>query len=167
MAKIKYNPNEMLPIVEECAGRGYTDIELCKKLGIGHTAFYDYQNKYPEFKTAIKRGKRIADDKVEQKLYKRALGYRYTEVTKEPVKVFDEDGNEVGVSKKLHVTKKVTKHLPPDVTAIRLFLLNRKPEEWQDRQNLNVNHDGFIPQTFAEWVKFNANKRKGNNGVSE
>ena len=167
MAKLKYNPEEMLEIVEECAGKGYTDHELARKLGIGASAYYDYQNKYPEFKEAIKKGKRIANDRVEQKLYKRAMGYKYTEVTREPVKVFDEDGNEVGASKKLHITKKVTKLLPPDVTAIRLYLLNRKPEDWKDRQNIDVNHSGFVPRTFAEWVKFNANSRKANNGVSE
>jgi len=150
MAKLKYNPEEMLPILEQCAGRGYTDLELARKIGIGTSSYYEYQFKYPEFKEAVKNGKRIANNRVEQKLYKRAMGYKYTEVTREPVTVFDEEGNEVGRGNKLHVTKKVTKYLAPDVTAIRLFLINRKPEDWKDKRDFNFSGDIDINVTIED-----------------
>lgn len=134
----KYNPKKMLPIIEKCAGRGYTDEEIARKLGISVATFYNWQKEFLEFLEAVKRGKKVADNKVEQKLYKRAIGYKIKETTREPVRVFDEDGNEIGRGNKLNVTKTVTKNLIPDVGAIKMWLINRKPEEWRDKQDVDV-----------------------------
>ncbi len=125
----KYNPEKMLPVIEECAGKGYTDKEVAGKIGIGTSAFYEWLKEFPEFSEAIKRGKKVADNKVEQKLYKRALGYKYKETTKEP-SLLD--------VKKLVKTKVVIKHLAPDIGAIKMWLCNRKPKEWRDKQDINL-----------------------------
>ena len=65
---------------------------------------------------------------VENALLKRALGYKYKETTKEPVK--NQDTGEY----ELTITKEVTKEVSPDVTAQIYWLKNRKPNEWRDRR---------------------------------
>ncbi|WPK12251.1 helix-turn-helix domain-containing protein [Lysinibacillus louembei] len=94
---------------------------------------YEWQNKYSEICDALKRGKEVIDRQVENALLKRALGYKYDEVTKEMV----EDG-----SGRLEVTKVVTKEVQPDVTAQIFWLKNRKPVEWRDKQQ--VEHSGIM-----------------------
>ena len=59
-------------------------------------------------------------------MLKRALGYKYTEVTKERI-----EGGFV-------VTKEVTKEVVPDTTAQIFWLKNRKPNEWRDKQNVEL-----------------------------
>lgn len=74
----------------------------------------------------LENGKEVIDRQVENSLLKRALGYRYDEVTYE-------DGVE---------TKRVTKEVQPDTTAQIFWLKNRKPNEWRDKQN--IEHSGSV-----------------------
>ena len=64
----------------------------------------------------------MVDRQVENALLKRALGYQYDEITLE-------DGIE---------TKRVTKEVIPDTTAQIFWLKNRKPDQWRDKQNLEL-----------------------------
>ncbi len=63
---------------------------------------------------------------VEDALFKRAVGYRYEEETKE---------KEVGTSEK-KTAKIVIKEVIPDVTAQMFFLMNRAPGRWADKRVL-------------------------------
>jgi hypothetical protein len=96
----------------------------------------------------LKRGKEVIDRHVENALLKRALGYRYDEVTYEqvPCKPYYDD---VGERKefKLEVTKKVVKEVHPDTTAQIFWLKNRKPEVWRDKQE--INHSGGTDNTVT------------------
>ncbi len=72
----------------------------------------------------LKEGKEeVADsllDKTESQLMKRIKGYSYTEVTKELRNPKKSDREKI--EPELVVTKKVTKHVVPDVGAIAFFL---------------------------------------------
>ena len=91
----------------------------------------------------------------------RALGYRYTETTKEPVGHIDRVTGEVTTS--LEVTKKVRKHVIPDVGAIKHWQVNRDSENWSDKQQREITgKDGGPvalvafpdkPLSLAEWEK--------------
>ena len=129
-AEIKYNPKTFPQIAEHCAGLGYTNLQIAKKLSISHTTYYKYVKDYPEFAEGIEKAKKVVDDKIEQKLFKRASGYSYTEVTRERV------------NGKMTITKKTTKKLAPDVVAMIFWLKNRRPETWRDRRE--VAHSGEI-----------------------
>ena len=72
---------------------------------------------------ALKRGKEVVDIEVENALFKRALGYTYTE---EKVEVSKENG------RKAVKTVQIVKHVMPDTTAQIFWLKNRMPE-WRDR----------------------------------
>jgi hypothetical protein len=75
---------------------------------------------------ALKIGKEIADEIVENKLYQRAIGYNYEETSTE------KDGDRVK-------TKKTIKEMPPDVTAQIFWLKNRLPAKWRDKQEIDNN----------------------------
>ena len=146
---------EKLFLIENWAKEGLTNADIAKKLDIAMSTFCEYQNKYPEFKEALKKGKEIVDYEVENALLKRALGYSFEEKTYETVYV-EEIGSFVE-----KLTKKVIKEVTPDTTAQIFWLKNRKPELWADKHqientkepviNINIiNNDNLQEDFFKE-----------------
>lgn len=136
---------DKLILVEGWARDGLTNEQIAHNLGINVSTLYDYQSKYKEFSEALKKGKEVVDREVENALLKRALGYRYKEVTKELVK-------DISTGKtNLEVTKEVTKEVQPDTTAQIFWLKNRKPKEWRDKQD--VEHTGNMAVTIVDDIK--------------
>ncbi len=133
MAKQKYNNNFPL-LAEDFARKGMIDKEICKKLGIGKSAYYEYQLDHPEFLEAIKRGKVPVDVEVENLLLKRARGYTYEETTVE----FKKDSQGKIDKKKPTLVRKATKQVVPDVTAQIFWLKNRRPDSWKDKHDLKL-----------------------------
>jgi hypothetical protein len=99
----------------------------------------NYKRDHLEFLEALKRGKEVVDITVENALYKKAIGYTYEEVTREPIK--DPETGEY----RLEVTKIVKKEVQPDTTAQIFWLKNRKPAEWRDKHEQEVEITG-LPQ---------------------
>lgn len=148
MGKSKWDTvKDKLILVEGWAREGLTEEQIAKNLGVAYSTFRDYKNKYPALLAALKKGKEVIDFEVENALLKRALGYEYTEVTKERVIRKDEHGK---VLTDIHgfptydmvVTKTVKKEVAPDTTAQIFWLKNRKPKEWRDKRD--VEHSGSI-----------------------
>lgn len=130
MAKGKYQQwiePEGLTLLEGWARDGLTDEQIAHNAGITATTLYDWKNRFPEISEALKRGKEVVDIQVENALLKRALGYKYDEVTREKVK------DPVTGFSCLSITKKVTKEVAPDVTAQIFWLKNRRPDKWRDK----------------------------------
>ena len=126
MAKGKYQEwleLEGLLKLEGWARDGLTDEQIAENIGIRRETLYDWCKRHPNISNALKKGKEVVDRQVENALLKRALGYEYTEVTKEYIP-------EVG---KMIVTKEVSKQVVPDTTAQIFWLKNRKPEDWRDK----------------------------------
>ena len=103
-APTKYDP-DIVDYARALATDGLTNDEMAEKLGIATSTLNDWRKKHPEFSDAIKEGKDQADSKVKMSLYKRALGYSYTER-----KVIDlSDGGQ-----RIETT---VKEVPPDPTS--------------------------------------------------
>ncbi len=86
---------------------------------------------HKEFSSAIKAGREDADALVAQSLYHRALGYSHKET-----KVFcNQDG--------MVTEHDVTKHYAPDTRAAELWLRNRRPKKWNQKQDVNLSGDGI------------------------
>lgn len=125
MAKGKYQEwleLEGLLKLEGWARDGLTDEQISSNMGITTSTLYVWKNKYSEISEALKRGKEVIDRQVENALLKRALGYKYDEVTIEG-----------GVE-----TKRVTKEVVPDTTAQIFWLKNRKPDAWRDKKDVDL-----------------------------
>lgn len=151
MAKSKYQTHVFpkLFLVENWAKDGLTDEEIAKRLGIATSTFYEYKLNYPEFSESLKRGKEVVDYEVEQSLLKRALGYTYVEITREP----DSEGV-------MRITKETTKTVAPDTTAQIFWLKNRKPVEWRDKQEIGVDSESLTGIKISFVNKSNSNKKK-------
>ncbi len=130
--KSKYTEDFPL-LVQGFAREGLNDKEIALKLGINVATLYEYQKEYPEFSKAIKEGKAPVDIQVENAMLKRCLGFQTEEVSVEydPVK---KEGDEAIVTKVIKKTKEIIPHFG----SAAFWLTNRKPETWQNRQNVDA-----------------------------
>ena len=147
MAKGKYHDwltEDGLRRVEGWARDGLSDKQICINIGITQETFYQWSKSYPSFSEAVKKGKAPVDIEVENALLKRALGYKYEEITEE----YDGRDFKKGEAKKPKSVKRVTKEVAPDVGAIAFWLKNRRPDKWRDRPTYDGNvaeqDDGFL-----------------------
>jgi hypothetical protein len=129
---------EKLFLIENWAKEGLTNADIAKKLGIAMSTFCEYQNKYSEFKEALKKGKEIIDYQVENALLKKALGYSYEE------KTYEKEYNELIGEYTETLTKRVIKEVAPDTTAQIFWLKNRKPELWADKHQIENTKEPVI-----------------------
>lgn len=121
--------------LEAWARDGLTYEQIANNCGVALSTLKEWRKNYPAISAALKKGKEVVDIQVENALYKRAMGYEYTETTTERVCIGkDEDGVPIYEMK---VTKEVTKEVQPDVTAQIFWLKNRKPEKWRDKQQID------------------------------
>lgn len=144
MAKGKYQewlePEGLLKL-EGWARDGLTDEQIAKNMGVRTSTLYDWKKKYSEISESLKRGKEVVDRAVENALLKRALGYSYTETTKELV------------GTKMIVTKEVVKEVQPDTTAQIFWLKNRRSDIWRDRKDLEAKVDVNQQDPFKDMSK--------------
>lgn len=108
---------------------GATDREVAEALDIAEGTLYRWKHEKPEFSKALKLGKESADDRVEQSLYRRAVGYSF-----DAIKINQFEGEAV-------ITPYV-EHVPPDVGAAKFWLTNRRAAAWREKQELQ--HSGNI-----------------------
>ena len=135
MAKGKYQEwltHEGLLKIEDWARSGLTDEQIAHNMGIGVRTLYKWKNQFSEITDSLKMGKEVVDIEVENALLKRALGYRFTEVTKKPI-VNQETGKT-----ELMIVRTVETEKVPDTLAIIFWLKNRKPEQWRDKTDAEV-----------------------------
>lgn len=122
---------EKLLLIEGWARDGLTDEQIAFNMGICRDTLIQWKKKYTVISDTLKKGKEVVDRQVENALLKRALGYKYKEVTKELV--INKDGE-----KRLEITKVVEKEVHPDTTAQIFWLKNRKPSIWRDRAQVDI-----------------------------
>lgn len=132
-------------VIEGWARNRLTIEQIAKNLGISKVTFYKYMNEHTDFSDSLKRGKEVIDIEVENALLKRALGYKYNEITKELFK--DKETGE----EELKITKVVTKEVVPDTTAQIFWLKNRKPEDWSDKKD--IEHSGNVNNPYEGLTK--------------
>jgi len=130
---------------------GFTDVKFCKLISINRRTFNDWRRDNSDFDKAVQEGKDIFDtEKVEASLKRRALGFRFTETTREP----GEDGI-------MRVTKRITKLIVPDTTAMIFWLKNRRSDRWRDVKAVEASgpDGGAMPiELTVNFVDSNGNK---------
>ncbi|EGO5156487.1 helix-turn-helix domain-containing protein [Enterococcus faecalis] len=116
---------------------GLTDEQIAQNIGISRSTLNEWKKRFPDIKDTIKRGKEVVDRQVENALFKSAVGYEYTEITKE----LTDSG--------MKVTKRVTKQVAPNPTSAIFWLKNRKPDEWRDKKETKVSGEMSVNNPFA------------------
>lgn len=104
---------------------GATDAELADFFDVSEKTINTWKSAQPEFLQSITRGKMMADAEVAEKLYERACGYSH-----QAVKMFHAGGQVI--------SEDYTEHYPPDTQAASLWLRNRQPSKWRDKQEREV-----------------------------
>lgn len=120
---------EMINQARKLTHMGATDRDLADFFEVTEQTIHNWKLAHPDFAEALVLGKDAADKRVEQSLYRRALGYSF-----DSEKIFQFNGQPVRVP--------YVEHVPPSDAACIFWLKNRKPDEW--RQVVDHNHQGQI-----------------------
>lgn len=99
---------------------GATDMQLADFFKVALSTINLWKLEHPKFSESLRIGKEEADEQVKRALFQRAVGYSHPE---DDIRA---------VNGEIKITSTV-KHYPPDTPALKLWLINRCPEEF--RQN--------------------------------
>ena len=102
---------------------GATISEVAAHFIVPRQTVWRWAQEHEEFRDALALGQEEADSRVVRSLYERAVGY-------------DLISEKVGFYKGRTVRAEVREHVLPDVGAMIMWLKNRKPKEWRDRQEV-------------------------------
>jgi hypothetical protein len=107
---------------KKLAQLGATDREVAEFFGVSERTLHTWKHTKPEFLQSLKIGKDTADNRVEQSLYRRAVGYSH-----DAVRIF------MPANAKAPVYAAFVEHVAPDTTACIFWLKNRRKAEWRDQ----------------------------------
>jgi hypothetical protein len=119
-----YRP-EFAKIARAMAKLGGTDFEIAEELGVSTMTLWRWRSKYPDFCYVLNEGKDAFDDRIERSLAQKAAGYSY-----HSEKIMSFEGTVIRAD--------TVEHVPPDVGAIKMWLGNRRPDKWKDKQEVAV-----------------------------
>lgn len=130
-----------LALLAEWVAGGATVGQMAERIGISTSTLRTWRATYPELNAVLDSADRVAIDKVEGALFRRAVGYTTTETTTETRET------PTGTTE---VSKHVTREVAPDVSAATFWLKNRASERWADRQD--VHHTVEVMEQQAEQI---------------
>ena len=113
--------SEYIEQARKLAALGANDREIGEFFGVSERTMTRWKCSDEGFAAALNLGKVAADDRVEQSMYRRATGYSF-----DAQKVFVVDGAPVVVG--------YVEHVPPDVSAAKFWLGNRRKQPRAQRQ---------------------------------
>lgn len=125
----KFKP-EFIEQAAKLCKLGATDRDLADFFQVTISTLNLWKTQYPEFSESLKLGKAAADERVEQSLYHRAIGYSH-EATKI---LMTKDGD---VYREEYIER-----YPPDPVSCIFWLKNRRPDLWRDKHD--IEHSGKV-----------------------
>lgn len=117
----KFKP-EFIEQARKLAALGATDREAAEFFDVDERTLHRWKHEHEEFCQSLRVGKEQADARVEQSLYRRALGYSH-------------DDTHFSSYEGVVTATPFVKHHPPDTTAAIFWLKNRKPTDWRDKHD--------------------------------
>lgn len=127
----KFKP-EFVEQARKLAALGATDREAAEFFDVSESTLHLWKHTEPEFSESLKVGKEAADQRVEQSLYRKAVGYT-------------QDDTHFSSYEGVVTETPYVKHHAPDTTAAIFWLKNRKPGEWRDVKAQEVSAPGGGP----------------------
>lgn len=135
----KYKPEYAQQAAKLCA-LGATDAQLADFFDVAISTVALWKVQHKEFSDALNLPKEEADKKVEQSLYRRAMGYEHDEV-------------DIRVVEGQIIQTPIRKYYPPDTTAAIFWLKNRQIDKWRDIKAVevgNLNGEAFKVGLLSE-----------------
>ena len=136
MAKYSYwLTDEGLVRIKGYARDGLVDAEIAKKMCISRSTLAVWRKKFPAINDVLKETKEVVDRQVEMSLFDRAVGqtvklrkpFKMKKINYDPTtgkKISEEEYIDYG---------EVEEYIPADTKAITFWLINRKPNEWKQK----------------------------------
>lgn len=125
---------------KKLSGLGLTDREIAHFFEIDERTLNRWKHDHPDFCLSLRVGKDVSDDRVEQALYRRAIGFEHDEVH-----ISTYEGK---------VTKTpIVRTYPPDTAAVSLWLRNRRPGAWRDKREEDGADAAALALAIRELVK--------------
>lgn len=141
---------EKLQQIKWWASKGLSDEQIATNIGISRKTLYTWVNNHSDIGNAIKKGREVATEEVENALYKKATGY-YVDV-KKPIKIKKsefKDGKKVKEYEEVvEVIEQI--YIAPETGAQVFWLKNRKKEDWKDK--IVAEQEGGINITMSEGI---------------
>lgn len=131
----KFKP-EFTEQAKKLAALGATDREVADFFEVDERTLHRWKHEHEEFCQSLRVGKDAADDRVEQSLYRRAVGYQQDDI--------HFSSYEGAVTQTPYV-----KINPPDTTAAIFWLKNRRKDDWRDKHEFEHSASGDL----AELIK--------------
>ncbi len=135
--EIKVAPK--LELIRQWARRDLDDDYMYTKLGVSKSSWFEYKKKYPDLAEALSIGKDHINALVENQVVKNSLGFTYVEETVSSKKevLYNENGKRVKETVEPIVIP-LTKYKTSDPNSAKYFLNNRDPENWKEKQDINL-----------------------------
>lgn len=130
----KYKPEYAKQAAQLCK-LGATDAQLADFFEVTVSTVSLWKVQHKAFSEALKVAKDEADAKVEQSLFRRAMG-------------FECDETDIRVIGGKVVQTPMRKIYPPDTTAAIFWLKNRKPEQWRETKAVELTGANGGPVVF-------------------
>ena len=128
---------DMVPKIRKAAKAGMTELEIADLLEVDSTTLKEWQIRYPRLTAAMELGYKQAIKRVKRSLYHRSVGYSF-----DSEKIFNDKGT--------IVRAQTREHIPPDINAIKFWLTNRDPENWQDKTGVDIQGSiNLVAQTLS------------------
>ena len=113
-----------LVLIQGWARDGLSMDQIANEIGIARSTLFKWKSDNRMLSDALLINREIADRQVENALFKIAKGYHYTEDKIAP------SGAKIS---------NVRSYQSPNIGAIKLWLSNRKPDTWREKQSIEVN----------------------------
>lgn len=126
--------------IEKWIVQGIPEKEIAKKLDMAYSTFRNHKKTMQALKDTIKEALEEKQQKVEEALFKRCIGFNFYEEVAMKVKEesLADDGATVLVNERVEV-KEVKKYSPPDLNAQKYYLNNRDKTHWSEDPNKVAN----------------------------
>ena len=116
--------NEYLSQATALCMLGCTNEQLANFFNVVEETIYEWKRTKSDFSEALRAGREKGSAKVAVSLFQRCIGYNYQE-------------EKTSYENDTEVSKVVTKkHSPPEIKAIALWLKNKHPDLWRDKQEI-------------------------------
>lgn len=124
---------------------GYTHKQVADFYKVSEASIYLWKTLYPDFSEALDFTKDEFDSDVVRSLYETATGYTERTIKKET----DDNGN-------IRRTR-IKKDIAPNIGAIKMWLYNRRPDEWKSEAELIKQKDDSLVAAPALTINYNIN----------